>query len=85
VFSRTIYNVSVMNSTNTTTFETGLLWDKSDGGAQYTGTQDLLLLSELNAAQQSFAGLSDFELRIPATLRELKGTNDIVVFYGEIR
>jgi len=46
-FSRSVTNVPIINSTNTTAFQTGILWDTADGGASYNGTQDVAFITKI--------------------------------------
>lgn len=85
VFSNTLANVSVVNSTNSTAFQTGILWDESDGGAEYTGIQDVIFITEVNESQEGLFGIYDFELRIPATLRDYLPGTSTVSFYTEVK
>jgi len=85
VFSRTIANVPVVNSTNTTAFRTGILWDTSDGGVTYNGSQDVVFITQINMTQSGALGTYDYELRVPAPLRDYVGTTRSVVFYTELR
>ena len=85
VFGRVIQNVPFVNSTNNTNFKTGILWDMSDGGTEYSGTQDLVFVSIVNESKQGKWGIYDFEIRIPARLRDYKPGTSTVTFYTEIR
>jgi hypothetical protein len=84
IFTKKVNNVPIVNSTNNSNFKTGILWDYSDGGTRYTGTQDILFVSPINKNTQGYNATVDYELRIPATLRSYKAGQDIVVFYAEI-
>ncbi len=85
VFGKTIDNVPVVNSTNTSSFRTGILWDMSDGNTEFNGSQDVVFVTKVNESQQGRFGVYDFEIRIPAKLRSYKGTTDTITFYTEIR
>jgi hypothetical protein len=86
VYNRVINNVPVANSTNNSNFKTGILWDYSDGGFEYDGTQDVVFITSVNKGASGYGGFNDFEIRVPATLREYTGANDQSVdFYMEIR
>ncbi|RME53525.1 DUF2341 domain-containing protein [Candidatus Woesearchaeota archaeon] len=84
VFDRLITTVPVANSTNSSDFQTGILWDTSDGGASYNGTQDIVFITQVNEDKPGFGGIFDYEIRVPASLRNYTGTDDRVVFYTEI-
>ena len=85
VRSSIIANVAIVNSTNTSNFVTGILWDTGDGNNEYNGTQDLLFLTEVNQNQTGGYGQYDYEIKIPAPLRSYKGSTNSVSFYTEIK
>jgi len=81
--------VPVVNSTNTSSFKTGILWDLADdnsGNLQFdtTDAEDLVFVTNINVSTQGKYGVYDYEIRIPAELRSYKGFEDKVVFYTEI-
>ena len=86
VFSRVIDNVPVINSTNTSAFVTGILWDSSDGSPAYNGSQDLVFIANINRSQQGKYGVYDYEVRIPASLRSYVKPDEeaSVTIYTEI-
>ena len=85
-FGTVVDNVPVANSTNNDNFKTGILWDASDGGTSYDGTQEVIFITKINKNQAGFDDTYDFEIRIPATLRELNTLDtERVVFYTEIK
>jgi hypothetical protein len=85
VYLRPISNVPVVNSTNTSNFLTGILWDTGDGNTQYNGTQDLVFMTTVNINQQGKFGIYDYELKIPANLRIYKNPNLVTVaLYTEL-
>ncbi|MFH2020367.1 MAG: CARDB domain-containing protein [archaeon] len=84
-----IYNVLVKdvpfaNSTNSSYFQTGILWDRSDGNTEYNGTQDLVFITQVNREKPGKYGTSDYEIRIPATLDTYKLGSGTVTFYTEL-
>jgi hypothetical protein len=85
VFSKTINYVPIVNSTNVSSFVTGILWDTYDGNTEYNGTQDLVFTTEINKSQQGSRGLYDFEIKVPALLRNYKGPGTSVAFYSELK
>ncbi len=87
IFTSTIANISIANSTNTSNFITGILWDKSDDtNSQYNGTQDIVFASKINPDKQGKYGIYDYEIRVPSELKKYKTTNiQSVVFYAELR
>ncbi|MBW2990730.1 hypothetical protein KY348_03430, partial [Candidatus Woesearchaeota archaeon] len=84
-FSKVINNVPIINSTNTSNFQTGIIWDKSDGNNEYNGTQDLLFITEINKQKQGSQGIYDFEIKVPALLRNYNAAGTSVAFYAEIK
>ena len=88
VFTDTIYNVSIVNSTNNTNFVTGILWDQSDetGDGQFNGSEDVLFITEIKRNQLGRYGNYDFEIRVPSELKKYKGPDlNSVTFYVELK
>jgi len=85
VYDRLISNVPVTNSTNTSSFKTGILWDPGDGGIEYDGSQDLLVITSVNKSALGTYGRYDFEIRVPAGLRDLNGAGGYVDLYYELK
>ncbi len=85
IFKRGIYNVRVVNSSNSSNFVTGLLWD-SRNSTDYNGTQTLYVVTEVNQSSFGRCGLCDFEIKIPTNLRKLRPADQSrVIIYVEIR
>jgi hypothetical protein len=87
IYSKSVNNVPVVNSTDNSNFKTGILWDYGDGNTEYNGTQDIVFLTKM---QNQLLGYNttnyDYEIRIPATLRSYVGpTLDSVEFYMELK
>ena len=78
-------NIPIINSTenNNGNFVTGILWI-SDNGNEYNGTQDLVFASKINGTKTGSYGEYEYEIRIPAYLRSLKGSEDVVSIYIEV-
>jgi len=91
IFGNTIANVPVINSTNSTTFETGMLWDASDDSNHNnqfdsTAQEDIVFVARVNQSKQGMYGKYDYEIRIPSRLKNYKGPDSrTVTFYSEIR
>ncbi len=83
-YNKQIQNVPVINSTNTSNFQTGILWDKSDGGTQYNGTQDIIFITQINHNQPGAYGTYDYEIRIPVNLKKYLAPESTIKFYWEI-
>ncbi len=84
IYTNQINNVPFINSTNTSNFMTGILWDKSEGNTEYNGTQDLIFITQVNKEQQGKYGIQDYEIRVPYTLDTYKMGSGTVTFYTEI-
>ena len=78
-------------STNSTTFVTGILWDSSDdtnNNYQFDNTskEDIVFVTRVNQSKTGMYGTYDYELRVPANLKNYKGPDtQTVVFYTEIK
>jgi hypothetical protein len=84
-YRRTIPWVPVINSTNTSAFQTGILWDSNDGGVYYNASQDIVFVTTMNQSQQGGFGVYDYEIAIPAKLRDYSPGGGTVTFYTELR
>jgi hypothetical protein len=84
VYNKIIQNIPVVNSTNTTDFYTGILWDMSDGNTQYNGSQDLVFITHKNLSAHGKFGYYNYEVRVPATLKNYKLGSGTVTLYTEI-
>ncbi len=85
IYQNIINYVPVINSTNSSNFKTGILWDSSDSGlTYYNGSQDLVFISRIENNRQGKYGVYDYELRIPAALDTYKMDAQSVTFYTEI-
>lgn len=81
-----INNVPVMNSTTTSSFQTGILWDMNDdtGDGEYDGTESLIFMTTINPDAIGTYGTYDYELTIPSALQTTEGASDTTYFYVEI-
>ncbi len=87
-YGNTINNVAIVNSTNTSNFVTGILWDYNDpNNGEYNGTQDVVFITKVNENKTGMYGVYDFEIRVPAMLRGYiqPNTQNSVTFYVEIK
>jgi hypothetical protein len=85
VFGSTVANVPVVNSTNTSAFQTGILWDSADGGTSYDGSQDVVFITSTAPDTQGRYGTYDYEVTFPAQLRDYKESGSRrVTFYYEL-
>jgi hypothetical protein len=86
VHNQNILNVPIINSTNTTNFITGILWDTnddSDGEYSQSDKEDIILVTKVNAAAQGAYGTYDYEITIPVKLREYHTTEteSVYIYY----
>ncbi|OGJ17898.1 hypothetical protein A3K73_07800 [Candidatus Pacearchaeota archaeon RBG_13_36_9] len=86
VHQKQIYNVPVINSTNTINFITGILWDKSDdsdGQFSQGDKEDLVFITKLNEGSSGMYGKYDYEITIPVRLREYKepDASGVYIYY----
>ena len=87
IFSSNITFVPLVNTTNSSNFVTGILWDSSDSTIGfYNGTQDVIFATKINKNSLGFYGTYDFEIKIPANLRQYISPNmqNMVSFYREV-
>ncbi len=85
IFSYSLLDVPVHESYSGSPWKTGILWDRSDGGAEYNGSQDLVFIVSMEDNQNGAFGVSDYEMRVPAHLRNLAGSDPRIVMYYEIK
>ncbi len=91
-FSLSIGNITyvpIVNSSNSSKFVTGILWDSGDDSSsndQYdtTDKEDLVFITRVNASMSGQWGLVDYEIRLPALLREYTGGTDQITIYTEV-
>lgn len=88
VFKNYISNVPVSVSINNSNFKTGILWDTSDDtNTEYDSTEkeDIIFITNTNINTAGTYGVTDYELRVPAKLREYNTTDQTTAaFYIEI-
>jgi hypothetical protein len=89
VFSKSIQSVPVTNSTNNSNFITGILWDTkydTDGQFSQTDKEKLIFATKINKSEDGAYGNYDYELRVPAKLRNYNTTTtQPVIFYAELQ
>ena len=85
IFNRSIYNVPIINSTNSSTFITGILWDTEDGGSDFNASQDLVFVARINQSKQGSFGTYDYEIKVPGGLKDyLYSAFNTLTFYIEL-
>lgn len=83
VYKNNITSVSVVNSTDNDNFKTGILWDSSDDTDGFYGgndKEDLVFVSNINSDSEGKYGVYDYEIKVPAKLREYSGENDNTIY-----
>ena len=88
VYGSTISNVPIINSTNASTFVTGILWDYSDdtnGEFDSVDKEDLAFITRTNTSQIGSFGTYDYEIKMPVLLRNYKGIKNSVDIYFEVK
>jgi len=87
VYGNNFNHVSIVYSTNTFDFITGILWDYSDlNPGEYNGSQDLIFITKVNQNKQGRYGIYDYEIKVPASLKRYATPNNenTVTFYVEL-
>ena len=90
VFGQNILNVPIINSTNTTTFRTGILCDTSDNTQVFnrqfdlSDKEDLIFISKINQSKQGKFGVYDYEIKVPALLRDYKSGSSTIDLFIDI-
>jgi hypothetical protein len=88
VYKVPVHYVPVANSTNSSTFVTGILWDSSqDGGSgQFNpgDNEDVVFIAPASPGSTGAYGTYDYEIRLPAPLATYKGTENTVDIYVEL-
>ena len=89
IFNRLISNIPISNSTNNTAFRTGILWDTSDdvadGQFSQDDEEDVVFMASIKKDTQGAYGIYDYEIRVPARLREYNSADmKAVYFYAEL-
>lgn len=79
-----IIHVPVAESTNNTNFYTGILWDTTDGGLEYDGSQDLIFITHISGNAEGKYGHYNYEARVPATLKDYKLNSGTITIYSEL-
>jgi hypothetical protein len=80
--ANTYLNVPVTNTTNSSTFQTGILWDAtSDTTGEYDENETLVFIANVEHQLQGLYGIYDYELRVPFELARTEGVvNTLDVF-----
>ncbi|MFC1648286.1 CARDB domain-containing protein, partial [Nanoarchaeota archaeon] len=86
---RTVQNVPYVNSSAAGTFITGILWDAGDDSQSNTeydsvDNEDLIFVAELQPGTIGEFGVYDYEIKLPAMLRNYSGAGDTVTIYYQL-
>ncbi len=87
IYQREIKNVPVIESTEGSSFVTGILWDSSDDGGNNefdeTDKEDVIFVTEVNRVSEGAYGIYDYEIKIPSRLREyyLTESEKVYLYY----
>ncbi|MFH1849500.1 MAG: CARDB domain-containing protein [archaeon] len=87
LYGRIVADVPITNTTNSTNFVTGMVWDYSDdtdGEFDSSEREDLLFVSRLNVSAQGLYGRYDYEIKYPALLRTYNGGGNSVDIYLQL-
>jgi hypothetical protein len=86
LFNRNLINVPFTPSGNASNFITGILWDVSDDNdGQYSGTEDIIFVSNFRRNSPGSFGTYDFEMKFPGRLSRYNTTDTTtVLFYAEL-
>ncbi|MEM4331972.1 MAG: right-handed parallel beta-helix repeat-containing protein [Candidatus Micrarchaeia archaeon] len=86
IYKRTVENVPVANSSlRPTQFKTGILWDTSDGGSEYSGTQSTVWAVKASPSPEPDTyGEYMYAAMIPYTLATYEGAGNTITIYIEL-
>ncbi|MFP4645496.1 MAG: S8 family serine peptidase [Candidatus Woesearchaeota archaeon] len=82
---RMVENVPVINSTKNSDFVTGILWDSEDSHEEFTGSQEIIMITSINDGGHGSFGTYDYEARVPVRLRNQTGSRDAIRRHDEPR
>ncbi len=88
VGSQFISSVPIINSTNTSSFVTGILWDTStdtNGEFDYGERENIVFVTSVNGSKTGAYGTYDYEFLVPSLLRSYTGVTSAVDFYLDVR
>lgn len=84
VRGKTINNVPVINSSVNSNFTTGILWDTStdtNGAYDTVNKENLVFVTKINKQKSGGFGVYDYEIKIPAKLREYDPINPTEIYF----
>jgi hypothetical protein len=83
LFKQPILHVPIVNSSSSPNFITGIIWDASDGGFEYDGSQDIAFITQINNDKLGSHGTYDYEIKVPVPLATYNGST-VIELYWEI-
>lgn len=86
--SQTISSIPIINSTNTSSFVTGILWDTSrDTNGEFDSgeKENVVFITSVNSSKTGAYGTYDYEFLVPSLLRSYTGVTSAVDFYLDVR
>jgi hypothetical protein len=87
IYQNNISNVSVVNSTSSGNFVTGILWDTSDdsedGSFDIVDKEDLVFVTKINKETEGEFGIYDYEISVPVKLRDYYNSDveEVYLYY----
>jgi len=89
ISGKIIDNVPIVNSTNSSDFITGMLWDIADDSSfnfQYDSSdkEDIVFVTKVHQFGTGRFGSNDYEIRVPSYLKTYKPNINLVVFYTQL-
>jgi hypothetical protein len=86
VFGVEITDVPTINSTDTSAFVTGILYDAdADTNGFYDGEESLVFITRINISQTGSFGVYDYEITVPARLRDDSPSDDSIELFVEVQ
>ena len=85
IFGNTLPNIPMANSTNSSVFTTGILWDSSDGtNDEFDENETVIFMTQIQYNTTGKYGMYDYEIRIPSGLKNTEGSTPRVDVYLEL-
>jgi len=87
IFGAAIYNVPIVNSIQSESFVTGILWDMDDSADNELDAgegEDILFVAIYNESKPGKFGTYGYEARIPENLATYVAPSDFISFYLEV-
>ena len=89
IFNRLVGQVPIINSSNASTFVTGILWDTGDdstGEYDISDKEDLIFITNINISKSGASGSPiDYEIHVPSLIRAYRPSANLTAFISELR